>query len=51
MKRLVIKILSGCLLTLIAIFFLKATSFTDQRDMAVQLFFTADMFGYIKPCG
>ncbi|MFQ5823671.1 MAG: hypothetical protein ACE5JB_06410 [bacterium] len=30
---------------------LAATFFSQPKDVSFQLFFTSDLYGYLKPCG
>jgi hypothetical protein len=38
-------------LPLIAVLFFEWTSFASQNAVSFQLFFTGDVYGYLKPCG
>lgn len=39
------------LLLLIVIMFFELTSFASENSVSFQLFFTGDVYGYLKPCG
>ncbi|MFQ6113517.1 MAG: hypothetical protein ACE5NG_05440 [bacterium] len=39
------------IVALTVVLFFEATSFTGPKDITVQLFFTSDLYGYLKPCG